>query len=406
MRDRAGALCQLISNFGHYYVHVAMLLYATVVLALEVEFGMSYGELLALSLLSFILFGAGALPAGWLGDRWSQFGMMLIYFFGTGLSTIAAGFANTPLQITVALAGIGLFGSIYHPVGIAWLVRSVENQGRALGYNGLSGALGVASASFVAGILTEYFSWRAAFILPGLICTAGGFVLWFCVRSGWLTSPTIDRKPHPSPTRGNIIRVAIVLTITMACSGFYFQVMSVAMPKVFVERASELTDGSLARAGSLASTVFLAAAAAQIVGGYLADRAPIKLIYVGAYAGVAALMGLAASATEVTLVGLCSLAMFLQTTAVPVENMLLTRYSPGRWRATLFGAKFVLALGVSAAAIPAVGMIRDQTGDFFWLFALLTGLTAIVVLAGMFLPGASLRQARKAITRPVPGPAE
>ena len=52
------------SCVGHAWAHLMMLLYPTIVLALERTWGLSYGELLALSLPGFILFGAGALPAG------------------------------------------------------------------------------------------------------------------------------------------------------------------------------------------------------------------------------------------------------------------------------------------------------------------------------------------------------
>ena len=68
------------------------------------------------------LFGAGALPAGWLGDRWSKTTLLEIYFYGTGAMTILTGFAQTPLMLAVGLAGIGIFASIYHPVGMSWLV--------------------------------------------------------------------------------------------------------------------------------------------------------------------------------------------------------------------------------------------------------------------------------------------
>ena len=56
-------------NLGHAYDHLFILLYPTVVLALGDVFQASYGELLALSVYGFVAFGAGALPAGWLGDE-------------------------------------------------------------------------------------------------------------------------------------------------------------------------------------------------------------------------------------------------------------------------------------------------------------------------------------------------
>ena len=106
-----------------------MLLYPTVVLALEKRWGMSYGDLLSLSLGGFVLFGVGALPAGWLGDRWSDEGRMVVFFVGTGGAAIATGLTGGPVALALGLATIGLFGSIYHPVGTAWLVRSTKTAG-------------------------------------------------------------------------------------------------------------------------------------------------------------------------------------------------------------------------------------------------------------------------------------
>jgi MFS family permease len=156
----------VFAGIGHFFAHLLMLLYPTVVLVIEGRWGMSYGELLSLSLGGFVLFGLGALPAGWLGDRWSAEHMMVVFFVGTGGATISAGLADRP--IALGLAAIGLFGSIYHPVGTAWLIRNAANRGRALGWNGISGSIGLAAAPFVAGALAQIISWRAAFVIPGV----------------------------------------------------------------------------------------------------------------------------------------------------------------------------------------------------------------------------------------------
>ncbi len=78
--------------------------------------------------------------------------------------------------------------------------------------------------------------------------------------------------------------------------------------------------------------------------------------------------------------------MFVDTSAVPVENALLANYSPRTWRGTAFGAKFVLSLGISALAVPMVALIYEFTGGFFWLFVILGCLAATVVAAAPLLP--------------------
>ena len=54
----------------------------------------------------------GSFTAGWLGDRWSRRHMMVIFFYGIGLSMISVGFVQTPLQLGAALFAVGLFASI------------------------------------------------------------------------------------------------------------------------------------------------------------------------------------------------------------------------------------------------------------------------------------------------------
>src|SRR3984893_8499963 len=128
MNSRSATLALVFSSVGHFFAHLLMLLYPTVVLVLVGRWGMSYGDLLSLSLAGFVLFGLGALPAGWLGDRWSAERMMVVFFVGTGGAAIATGLTDGPMALAVGLAAIGLFGSIYHPVGTAWLVPKGGNR--------------------------------------------------------------------------------------------------------------------------------------------------------------------------------------------------------------------------------------------------------------------------------------
>src|SRR3546814_4467153 len=124
-------------NLGHLYDHLFVLLYATAVIGLEQQLELGYSELIALATPGFIAFGAFALPAGWLADRWSRPNMMIVFFLGIGASAILTGFAETTLQIDVCMFLIGVFASIYHQVGIAMVVEGRETTGMALGINGV-----------------------------------------------------------------------------------------------------------------------------------------------------------------------------------------------------------------------------------------------------------------------------
>ena len=77
-------------NFAHAIDHYVVLIFPTVVIGLEAIYGRSYAELIALGTASFVTFGVFSLPAGWLADRWSRRNMMAVFYFGCGVSLVAA----------------------------------------------------------------------------------------------------------------------------------------------------------------------------------------------------------------------------------------------------------------------------------------------------------------------------
>ncbi len=386
MNRTSARVALAFSNVGHSFSHIMMLLYPTVVLALESEMKMDYGELLVLMTLGNVLFGVGALPAGWLGDRWSTLGMMVVFFIGMGASAVLTGLMSTPMGLMIGLALIGLFASIYHPVGMAWLVRNAVNRGRALGFNGVFGSLGLASAALIAGVLTDLIHWRAAFIVPGAISIVTGLALLACVRAGLVADSQPGIKPKPAPHRRAMVRAFVVLSVTMLCTGLVYQSMAAALPKVLAERVADFTGGTPARAGLLVSVVYFLAMATQLLGGHLADKHSMRNVYMLVYLLQIPLLLIAAYVSSLTMFLVVTTTVLLGTVAIPVENSLLSHYSPDKWRGTAFGAKFVLSLGVGALGVPLVAIIHAMTNDFYWYFILLALFAAVVVTASLLLP--------------------
>src|SRR5215471_8287553 len=105
-------------NWAHALDHFVILIFPTVVIGLEVVYGRPYSELIALGTASFVAFGVFSLPAGWLADRWSRRNMMAAFYIGCGLSLAAAGFAPNLMALAAAMFALGMFASIYHPVGM------------------------------------------------------------------------------------------------------------------------------------------------------------------------------------------------------------------------------------------------------------------------------------------------
>lgn len=372
------------SCIGHLYAHVFEPIFYIVALVLPGELGLPYEEVLTLIVAAKLLYGILAPGAGWLGDRWSTTGMMAVFFLGLGASAIAVGLATTPLALAVALAATGMFGSIYHPVGISWLLRNAIDKGKAIGVNGVFGGIGPAVAGLVAGAAIETLGWRVAFIGPGVLVMLTGLAFLWAVHRGRVVETKADRAPPPPPSRDDTWRAGLVLSVTMLGAGLIYQATQPALPKLFSER---LGDGMGVGAAAMAVTlVYLVAGLTQIVAGHLADRHPAKVVYVLAALAQAPLLLLMAWASGLPLVALALLAVASNMAAIPAENLLLNRYTPARWRGTALGMKFVLSFGVSGLAVPLVSAIRGWTGGFETLFVLLAASALVIGAAATLLP--------------------
>jgi MFS family permease len=376
----------VISSIAHAYSHLFILLYATVVLVLDGAFGgLSYGDLQWLSLPGFVLYGVAALPAGLLGDRWSASGMMVIFFLGLGVSAMLTGLASGPIGIVIGLSAIGFFSSIYHPVGIAWLVKHAVNRGRALGINGVFGNLGTGAAAVLAGVLADTFGWRAAFFVPGAIAFATGIVLLIALKKGWVVETDVDAKSIPPAPSKDIRRVFFAMAVTVICVGLIFQTTSVAMPKIFADRLGDIVTTATG-AGLLVSVVYLIAAGSQLVGGELADRYPLKRVYFITQLFQVPILLIAFYTFNIGLVGLAILMVGLNVGGQPAENALLARYTPLAWRGRIYGLKFVATLGIATIGVALIPLIWEWTGSLDTLFLVIVGIALAATFGAAALP--------------------
>ena len=263
-------------NAAHFIDHYAMLIFAAAVIVMGPALGMAYSELLPYATPGFIAFGAGSLLTGWLGDRWSRRHMMVIFFLGIGASMIAVGLVQTPLQLGAALLSIGLFASIYHPVGTAMIVSYADKLGREMGLNGVWGNLGVASSALVTGVIGQYLGWRWAFIVPGVVTILIGIAFALTVvhedRTGSKQAAAQARV-----AKQDMWRVILALLIVVIAISTTFNAVTVALPKLFAERLADLTK-SPALLGVIAAGVYVFGAMTQYTIGKLLDRYSLKTV--------------------------------------------------------------------------------------------------------------------------------
>jgi MFS transporter, FSR family, fosmidomycin resistance protein len=381
------------SCIGHACSHLFAPIFYVAALSLEKDLAMTHGAVITLILVGSVLFGLAAPLAGWLSDKWSAIALMVVFFIGSGGAMVMVGFASTPFWIAFWLAITGLFGAIYHPVGISWLVRNAANRGTALGINGMFGAFGPGIAAVAAGVLIEAFDWRIAFIVPGIVVMGFGVLFLFLVQKRLIVERATDRNHTEPQSRRDTVRAFMVMGVTMVCTGLIYQATQASLPKIFSERVSEVVDGGTLGLSVLVAGVYLCAGVLQILAGYLADRYSLKAVYLWCYVLQTPFLILAASLSGTALVVVAMIMVSINVGSLPAENSLVAKYAPAQWRGLAFGLKFILAFGVSGLGVYLEGGLYDLTGDFAWLYTVLALIAVVGLTSGLLLPPDRLKEA-------------
>ena len=372
-------------NLGHFLDHLAMLIYATAVLVMTSQFGLAYQDMLPLSLGGFIAFGGGSLPAGWLGDRWGRRNMMLVFFLGLGAALVLAGLVTSRWQIVVALTLIGVFASIYHPVGIAMLVKDQARVGRALGWNGVWGNLGLAFAAFIAGWFSDHLSWRAAFIAPGIFTLAAGIAFAVLVPNGAAPAAKAAAGTARHVPDALARRVFALLTLATLCSGVIFAAATNAMPKIFDQRLAALVH-TTSGIGTLVAVVYTIAAMAQLLVGQLIDRYSLRGVFLPLALLQVPLLLLAGMFSDWAMLALAIAMMFVVFGLIPINDAMVARYAHDSWRSRVYAVRYVVSFGASLPAIPLVAYLQPKAGGFAPLFGVLAAIALGTLVAALLFP--------------------
>ena len=370
-------------NWAHTLDHLFMLIFPTAAIALTREWSMGYAELIKLSIGGWVAFGVFSIPAGWLADKWSRWGMMVVFFVGIGLASIAAGLSQGPAQMAIALTAIGMFAAIYHPVGIAMLTMGARQLGKTLGINGVWGNSGLAFAALLTGALIEFAGWRWAFIVPGVLAVVSG--IGFAMTTS-MPQAKAPKKSAPSGLpRSFYVRVFAVLAVAAAGNSVIFNATTISMPKIFDERLTALTNTSLG-IGALVCFTYLVAAMAQLIVGYWIDRGGLKRVLVPVVAFQVPLLVLAGIFSDYALLFIAVGMMFFVFGQIPINDAMVARYTADEWRARALGLRYVLSFTAGTLAVSLIAFSQTH-GGFTLLFNLLAAGAAVVLVAAIAFPG-------------------
>jgi len=375
----------LLLNLGHALDHMFLLIFATAVASVAVDFGFArWEDLMPYSAGAFLMFGLGSVPAGRLGDLWGRRSMMLIFFFGMGASALLCALVQNAWQMAIALSVLGLFSAIYHPVGIPMLLQHAAKPGQTIGINGLAGNMGIAFAAILTGFTVKYIGWRAAFVIPGLLSLACGFLF---LR----LAPPETESPSRRTTRAKVglakpqlARMFMVMTFAAITSSLLFNFTTNGNGQLMRERFAGIVDDP-AQLGIMLAAVYAIASFSQVIVGRLIDRFAIKRLYLAIVLLQIPMFLLAAHAQGWMLFWMQIGFMVMIFGAIPFTDAMVVRYVDDAYRSRVSGMRLAVSFSVASLAVYSLGPAVKSAGFDSLLLAMaaIAGCSAAIVA---FLP--------------------
>jgi FSR family fosmidomycin resistance protein-like MFS transporter len=336
----------------------------------------SFQTLGAISSVSFLIYGVGALVGGPLSDR---LGGVKVSMLSMGLSGASTLFFIISQELTVFAVGmflIALWASFYHPTSNSLISRLFpKNTGRAMGIHGAAASVGQMFTPTVAYILGTIVGWRFAFIFFGVLSIVTALIMRMIPEGGQSVG---ESTPIMSFIRAPNIWLLILFNIAI---GLFSRGVELFFPTFLsVDRGF---SGQLAAVAN--SLILLLGVGGQLAGGFAADRYGSSSILIaaslGSAAGVFALLLLPLRTIGVVLFIISyGIAYFSHQ---PAMTALMGFISPRDLVGAAYGVMFFCTFGLGSFSTMVSGYLADSFGleTAFWFMAVATLPALIASLA-------------------------
>jgi len=383
MRREKGVV--LVATSAHLLTHAYMMIFPAVLVLmrndplLEME---GYFQLGIIATLCYALFGIGAIPSGMLADRYGSKRMLAVCVFAMALSSLGAGLSFSIYPLVMSMAFLGLAASIYHPAGLSFISRNVEKKGKAMGYHGVGGNVGLALGPLLSGAVGALWGWRSAFILFAIL----GFVLGVMIVRLHVADQVVLRKERAhggdSPARFSTLPLILLLIyINSILYGLCYRGSMMYFPKHFVHNIRFALD-DVARAGFLVSMVTVAGMVGQLMGGTLCDRLKrAEHAYLVVFLVSTPLFFAIWLLEDWGLFGVSLLFAPFFFAWQPVQNTLIAKYAAETAHGFSYGVNFLLIMGVGSLAASIGGYVTDNAGvsGVFAVLGVISSLSLVLV---------------------------
>ena len=385
----------LLVSFAHALVHAYEVSLPSVEQMIGDDFKVGKEETGLLGTVWRIPFGAGALLAGFLADRYGSKPLLLVFLGGCVATSLVSYWSPTLDVVFVAMFAMGCFASIYHPAGLALISRETrpENRPQALGWHGIFGSLGFTCAPLLAAMAFSVASlnWRQYYVVLCIPTILIALLLAGTLKETKKRDPSSEEEPleekqtfEEDNEAANIPGIFYFLVLIGSLSGFVYAGFMHFLPRylnsALLERSSLPAEGLR---NYLAAIVLGFGVIGQAVAGRFArpGRMGKQLSFV-MLANAPCLVAMALAEGPWRLAAACVFAM-IHFMNQPLYNSLIAQYVPAHRRSMGYGFSNMMCFGIGALGPLFAGFMPTDQATY-------CGLAAVVTVAGMlawFLDG-------------------
>lgn len=374
---------QVISLVGaaHACSHFFQLVFATLYLSLNQEFGYDFAQLGLLVAIFFLVSCLGQASSGFIVDRIGaapvlRFGLVC-FIISAVLIGVAPGY--WVLMLAAVIGGIG--NAIFHPVDFAILNHRVSpgRLGHAFSTHGFTGYLGWALTPVFMATLIELYNWRVAALGAGVLVALVllATVLFGRCLSGHESAQASAAAPSQSArsaasTTADLSNQTVAQTLAAllaqpALWGAFLFFAFTAAALSAVQNYTIPTLGALYQidaimAGTALSAYMVTAALGLVVGGFLAGAtAMCERIVLASLLAAGACLAVLASGVLPSFLVLAFLAFtgFLAGISGPSRDMLIRRVAPKGATGAVYGLVYS-GMDVGSSLAPVLfGLMLD-----------------------------------------------
>ena len=344
-----------ITGSSHSLVHALMLTFPSLIPIVQKEFNVGLDTLGFVVSISALLFGLGAIPAGWLDRYLGGKKLMIIYQLGSSIAALVVALSSSFYMMVIGLSFIGLFCSIYHPTGLTLVSQNINKVSKGMAVHGMFGSLGSAFGPLLAVSLATLISWRASYLVLAILYSILALITFL----------NISHKNQNINSQKNILKkktnkkALIYYFITNSFLGMAYYGFTTFMPI----HLSESTYGFLPgisqnmKAGLFPTIVFIAGMIGALLGGKIGEKFDKRISFIIIILFNIPVFFLVGVTSDFALI-ICSVMLgIIYFSNQPIGNTLVSDFSDNQNRGFVYGLGFFISFGIGSFAAGLSGVI-------------------------------------------------